>query len=92
MHTMTMKLTWDAKKANRNFRKHGVRFSDVEPIFEDERAIIIPERVNGEERLIIIGIDGLARILVVVCTVSGEKVRIISARKAGRNESQRYWE
>jgi len=89
---MTMKLTWDAKKANRNFRKHGVRFSDVEPIFENERAIIIPERVNGEERLIIIGIDGLARILVVVCTVSGEKVRIISARKAGRNESQCYWE
>jgi uncharacterized DUF497 family protein len=88
---MTMKLTWDAKKANRNFRNHGVRFPDVEPIFEDERAIIIPERVNGEERLIIIGIDGLARILVVVCTVSGEKVRIISARKAGRNESQRYW-
>lgn len=92
MHTMTMKLAWDAKKANKNLKKHGVRFSDVEPIFEDERAIIIPERVNGEERLIIIGIDGLARILVVVCTVSGDKVRIISARKAVSNESQRYWE
>jgi uncharacterized DUF497 family protein len=89
---MTMKLIWDAKKAKKNLKKHGVRFSDVEPIIEDERAIIIPERVNGEERLIIIGIDGLARILVVVCTVSGDKIRIISARKAGRNESQRYWE
>jgi uncharacterized protein len=87
-----MKLFWDAKKANKNFMKHGVRFSDVEPIFENERAISIPERVNGEERLIIIGMDGLARLFVVVCTVSGDEVRIISARKAGRNEGQRYWE
>lgn len=92
MHTMTMKLTWDTKKAIKNLKKHGVRFSDVEPIFEDERAIILPERVNGEERLIIIGMDGLARLLVVVCTVSGDRVRIISARTAGRNERQRYWE
>lgn len=89
---MTMKLIWDAKKANKNLTKNGIRFSDVEAIFEDERAIIVPERVDGEERLIIIGMDGLARILVVVCAASEDEVRIISARKAGCTESRRYWE
>lgn len=85
-----MKLSWDPNKARKNQEKHGVRFSDLEPIFEDERAIIMPERVNGEERSIIIGMDGLARIVVVSCIIHEDRVRIISARKANKSEKKQY--
>ncbi|MGZ5498092.1 MAG: BrnT family toxin [Candidatus Aminicenantales bacterium] len=61
-----MKYSWDPAKASSNFRKRGVRFSDLEPVFEDEMAIVIDEIIRGEERSVIIGMDGLARILVVV--------------------------
>jgi uncharacterized protein len=90
VHTMLMKYEWDPKKATKNFEKHGVRFSDVEPVFEDERALVISENVRGEERSIYLGMDGPARILVVICTVSGDRVRLISARKAVLKEQKFY--
>jgi uncharacterized DUF497 family protein len=43
-----------------NFDKHGIHFSDLEPVFEDEKAIVMDEFVRGEERSIIMGMDGLA--------------------------------
>jgi len=85
-----MKYSWDPAKASSNFRKHGVRFSDLEPVFEDEMAIVIDEIVRGEERSVIIGMDGLARILVVVYAKRGDEMRIISARKAVFKERKRY--
>ncbi|MGZ8858523.1 MAG: BrnT family toxin [Candidatus Aminicenantales bacterium] len=88
MHTIQIKYSWDPAKACSNFRKHGVRFSDLEPVFEDEMAIVIDEIVRGEERSVIVGMDGLARILVVVYAKRGDEMRIISARKAySRNEN-----
>lgn len=87
-----MKYSWDPEKAKKNYLKHGVRFPDLEPVFEDERAIIIDECFSDEERSIIIGMDALARILVVVYTKRGEELRIISARKAGSQERKQYGE
>jgi hypothetical protein len=85
-----MKYSWDPKKARKNLEKHGVRFPDVEPVFEDERALVVSEIVMGEERSICLGMDGQARILVVVCVVQEDEVRIISARKAGPTEKKQY--
>jgi uncharacterized DUF497 family protein len=87
---MAMKLSWDPKKAKRNKEKHGIRFPDLEPIFEDERAMVIPEVTNGEERINVIGMDGLARIVVVSCIIHEDNVRIITARKANKSEKKQY--
>lgn len=87
-----MNYSWDPEKARKNFQKHGVRFPDLEPIFEDERAIVIDENIPGEDRSIIIGMDGLARILVVVYAKRGDDLRIISARKADSKERKQYGE
>jgi uncharacterized DUF497 family protein len=38
-----MGFEWDPEKAEANFRKHGVRFSEAEPVFEDDYAITIPD-------------------------------------------------
>ncbi len=43
-----------------------------------------------EERFVIIGMDVFGRILVVVCTSRGERIRLISARKATGYERQQY--
>ena len=85
-----MKYSWDLEKGRKNYQKHGVRFPDLEPVFEDEKAIVIDEVVSGEERSIIIGMDGFARILVVVYATRGDEIRIISARKAGPKERRLY--
>jgi uncharacterized DUF497 family protein len=37
-----MKFEWDARKANTNYKKHGVRFSESLTVFEDDYAITIP--------------------------------------------------
>lgn len=63
-----MGLEWDAEKAEANFRKHGVRFSEAEPVFEDDYAITIKDDESGpgEERFVSIGTGVKGRVLVVV--------------------------
>jgi uncharacterized DUF497 family protein len=90
VHIIFMKYKWDPKKAGQNLLKHGVHFSELEPVFEDERALSIDEVVGDEERMVLIGMDGLARVLVVVYTLHGDAIRIISARKAGPEERRSY--
>lgn len=86
-----MDVEWDPHKAHLNHEKHGVRFSDAVTALEDERALTIRDSaVGSEDRWVTLGLDGLGRLLVVVYTWRGEKIRIISARKAKAGERARY--
>jgi uncharacterized DUF497 family protein len=85
-----MQIEWDSKKTISNLRKHGVDFADAVTVLEDERAITISEDYPDEERFITIGIDSFNRILVVVYTWRGTRIRIISARKATSKEIMQY--
>ena len=86
MHTV-----WDLEKAKENRAKHGVSFPDAEPVLFDPNAITREdEYAEGEQRFVTVGLDALGRVLVVVYTYRGETVRLISARKATRNESRAY--
>jgi uncharacterized DUF497 family protein len=68
MHAMkNVGFEWDEKKANANYKKHGIDFSDAVLVFYDERAVTIREAGWEEERFVTIGMDALARLLV-VCT------------------------
>lgn len=88
-----MSLTWDPEKALQNFRKHGIRFSDVEPVFYDPLARILEEQsTQNESRFILVGSDALGNVIVVVYTWRGDVVGIISARKATRKERKKYEE
>lgn len=90
VHIIKMNYVWDVEKAKKNLKKHGVRFSDLEPVFEDERAIEMDDYSSGEPRTVIIGMDVLARILVVVFVKGEEEFRIISARNAEPRERKLY--
>jgi hypothetical protein len=84
---------WDKAKALENRRKHGIDFVDAIPALEDiNRLEGVDERHDyGEERTVVIGLSA-NQVLFVVTTSRGEtRCRIISARKATRNEEDRYY-
>jgi hypothetical protein len=88
-----MKITWDPAKAESNFRKHKIRFSDAEAVLFDPMALTIEdETAQSEERFVSVGADALNRVVVVVYTYRGEDIRLISARRATRRERKSYEE
>lgn len=88
-----MNFEWDEAKAASNLKKHSVDFADAVGVFDDPFALSMPDDDSPEERRYAgVGSDVLARILVVVYTIRGDNVRIISARRATRSERKRYEE
>ena len=92
-----MQVVWDQNKNSSNQAKHKVSFEVASRIFEDPFHLSILERIeNGEERWQTLGMVGSVVVLLAAHTSvehGGEEVvRIISARKATRKESQIYEE
>ncbi|MCS6994241.1 MAG: BrnT family toxin [Anaerolineales bacterium] len=87
-----MSYEWDEQKRQINIKKHGIDFLDVEEIFDGDIVTIPDERFDdGENRFIVIGILR-STVVVVVYTERGENIRIISARKATKNEQIYYFQ
>ena len=89
-----MGFEWDVSKAETNFEKHGVRFSESLPVFEDDYAITITDDESdpNEQRFVSMGMGVKERVLVVVYSYRGENIRIISARLAAAHERSQYEE
>ena len=87
-----MEYEWDHDKATSNLHKHQIDFADAITVFADETAITMVDEHPDEERFITIGVDALARLLVVVYTWRENRIRLISARKATRYERKQYEE
>jgi hypothetical protein len=89
---MNIQFEWDENKRQTNILKHKIDFIDVEKIFDYDTVIIEDDRFNyGEQRFIAIGLlEG--RTIVVVYTEKENSIRIISARKATKNEQQIYFQ
>ena len=85
-----MEYEWDPKKAQRNLRKHRVEFLDAVVVFDDDRAITLPDEHPAEERYLTFGMDAQGRILAVSYAVRGGTIRIISARNATSHERAQY--
>jgi hypothetical protein len=84
---------WDPAKARQNLRKHGVDFADAVTVLEDEAALTIRDPFSEQEqRWITLGMDALGRLLVVVYTWRGDRIRLISARPATPRERRQYEE
>jgi uncharacterized DUF497 family protein len=85
---------WDPRKEAANRRKHGVGFREAGTVFGDPLSITIPDpdHSEDEERFIIIGLSYERKLLVVVHTVRGGRIRLISARKATKHEKRSYQE
>ena len=89
-----MRIVWDEKKNQGNIKKHKISFMEAETVFYDPNAKIIndPDHSDEEDWFIILGLSKMLHLLV-VCHCYREKdeiIRIISARKAGKKESENY--
>ena len=87
-----LQFDWDPKKARRNLRKHGISFEEASTIFDDPLYIsfLDAEHSAEEERHITIGMSNKVRLLMAAHTERKKMVRIISARKATKNEEKFY--
>jgi uncharacterized DUF497 family protein len=86
-----MRFQFDPKKAASNLRKHGVSFADAEGVFLDPLAIHQPDPdAEHEERFVTVGLGSAGSVLVVVYTLRGGEIRLISARRATRREVKDY--
>jgi uncharacterized DUF497 family protein len=86
-----MRYEWDPAKARANAKKHGVRFADAVTALEDDRAVTVEDPDSeGERRYVSLGTDANGHLLVTVFTLRADFIRIISARKASKQERQRY--
>lgn len=83
-------VEWDADKAAANFRDHRVDFADAATVLHDEQAVTVKDERADEARFVTIGMDALARVLVVVYTWRDERPRLISARLATARERKQY--
>jgi len=89
-----MKFDWNLDKNKSNIKKHGVDFKEAETVFQDEMALELfdDEHSEDEDRYIIIGISSKTRELMVCHCYrnGGDVIRIISARRATKNEIALY--
>ncbi len=81
---------WDEEKNETNIRKHGIDFVRARRVFLDLAAVVMEgAHRSDEERHLIVGqLDGA--LVTVVYTLRGERIRIISARRARESERKRY--
>jgi uncharacterized DUF497 family protein len=89
-----MSCEWDPRKAEANFRKHAIRLSEAEPVFDDAFAVTFTDDKSDphEQRFVSIGAGMKGRVLVVAYCYRGSNIRIISAQPAEAHERKQYEE
>lgn len=89
-----MEFEWNPDKAVINLRKHNISFQEATTVFDDSLSVTFPDPDHsvGESRYVIIGMSRLGQLLVVSHTDRENRTRIISARKATRQERRFYEE
>jgi uncharacterized protein len=93
MYSFVM-IEFDEDKRASNILKHGIDFTDVEPVFSDPRAFtndrMFDTKLGPEQRHITTGMDALGRVITVIWTTRGNNQRIISARASRKKEAAFY--
>ena len=85
-----IQITFDPSKADSNLIKHGISFDEAKIALFDPNALVREDYDHNEPRFVLLGMAN--RLLVVVyCYVDNDDmIRLISARKATKNEEKRY--
>ncbi|HEX3071774.1 MAG TPA: BrnT family toxin [Thermoanaerobaculia bacterium] len=86
------RFEWDDAKAEWSEAKHGITFPIAEQVFDDPLHATMPDARHAEieDRYITIGETFWREVLVVAHAERGDRIRIISARRATRSEKRRY--
>ena len=89
-----MVYEWDSGKAAGNLKKHRVSFTEAATVFLDPLAMTYqdPDHSEGEQRYVTVGESTRGRVILVAHLDRGDRVRIISARRATRKEAHEFRE
>lgn len=89
-----IEFEWNPSKAISNKKKHNVSFEEAQSVFYDDFAVQFYDEENSatEDRFLMLGLSNESKLLLVChCEKeAGNVIRIISARKATKNESKLY--
>jgi hypothetical protein len=87
-----MRYTHDPKKRAVNLKKHGYDFEDAPQVIESERTLTFEDRrfPYDEPRFITLGVLR-GEVVVIATAETDEEIRLISMRKAERNEQEIYY-
>jgi hypothetical protein len=86
-----MNIEYDLAKATANLQKHGVSFDEASTALLDDNALVMEDLDSKDEsRWVLVGMSDQARLLTVVYTLRKNSIRLISARKATKKESNYY--
>lgn len=86
-----MRYEWDEAKRQSNIQKHGIDFIGIERVFGGKTVTILDDRLDyGEPRFITLGLLS-GRVVVIAHGETNEVIRIISVRKATKNEEASYF-
>lgn len=89
-HSLQSGFEWDDDKNTLNVEKHGIEFEDVTEAFNDPSSFEYRSAgQHPEQRCVLIGMVR-ARLIAVIYTIRGSRIRIISAR-AARREERKLW-
>lgn len=80
---------FDANKSAVNKRKHGIDFDEAQKLFDDEEGAIFDAISDGEKRYALVAKLN-EKIWVSIFTLRGEVVRLISVRRARKEEVKLY--
>lgn len=84
-----MKFEYDPVKSATNKLKHGLDFEEAKALWKDENLLEVPVLRTGEQRFLVIGMIR-GKVWTGVITYRGEAVRIISVRRARKEEVEHY--
>lgn len=92
--TKHLHFTWDPAKAEANLHKHDVSFAEAQTVFYDENAVEFydDDHSEWEDRFLLLGISSKLRLLIICHCYRADDgvIRLISARKATRQEATYY--
>ena len=84
-----MDFEFDSDKSATNLKKHGIDFVEAQELWEDSDSLLVPARTRGEARYMLVGKMGQKHGSAIFI-YRGESVRIISVRRARKEEVRAY--
>ena len=83
---------WDNRNSEKNWVTHGVACGEAEEVFFNVPLILAPDGKHSkvEDRYYGLGVTNAGRAMLVVFTIRGDLVRVISARDMSRGERRLY--
>lgn len=87
-----IQFDWDRGNINKNIARHKIKNEEAEEVFVNQPAVLLTDKKHSqtESRLMILGKTDKKRLLSIIFTQRGKRVRIISARPMSRKERRLY--